>query len=78
VLDVAYSLLNQLEQLKRKKEGQKYAVAEVFARMAPALAVYTPYCANHPQALSLLESLRQHHSAFTAFEKVHNTLNPNL
>jgi hypothetical protein len=71
ILDVNYSVLNQFEQRKRRKEGgKKYVIADVFAKMAEDFKIYTTYCINHPMALSTLERVRVTNSNFAVFEKV--------
>jgi hypothetical protein len=68
LLDITYSVLNTMEQRKRKKESGGYVIGDVFANLAEDFKAYTVYCINHPFALDTLETLRKS-TTFTNWEQ---------
>jgi hypothetical protein len=69
LLDITYSVLNTMEQRKRKKEnGGKYVIGDVFFKLAEDFKTYTIYCINHPIAVNTLERLRES-PAWATWEK---------
>jgi len=70
ILDINYSVLNTLEQRKRKgSSGGQYIVGDAFLKIAEDFKPYTVYCINHPVALKTLEKLRASNPGFVQFEK---------
>jgi serine/threonine protein phosphatase PrpC len=60
LLDIAYGVMNQLEQLKRQRAtGRKYRVGDVLSIMANEFKAYTVYCINFPAATELVMTLRK-------------------
>ena len=75
LLDITYSVLNTMEQRKRKKEnGGKYVIGDVFFKLAEDFRAYTIYCINHPIAVNTLERLRLESPAWNQWEKETETL----